>query len=809
MKRTLTIRLLLFFAAMLMTVVPCLAERVTVKGVIRDEHGSPVEVANIFVEKQLIGATSNLNGEYNISFESTDSVVIIYSMIGHQTRRRILRRPTGTITMDIVLPSLNMELQGVTVKETRRQTGTMQHISMKEARLTPDATGGSVESYIATQAGVSSTNELSTQYNVRGGNFDENSVYVNGIEVYRPLLIRAGQQEGLSFINPDMVENIGFSSGGYEARFGDKMSSVLDITYRRPEQFESTLSASLLGTNAYVGYGNGRLSLTNSIRYKTSEYLLGTLDTHGEYSPAFIDYQTFLHWRLAKGWSMGFIGNISQNKYDFVPHDRSTSFGTLADVKTFGVYFAGKEQDRFQTFFGSYNLSYAPDQDNSYSLNVSAYHTNERETYDIISQYWLNEVDSAVNLGLGTYMEHARNYLHANVMSIGLNGEHKIDAHHILWGLEAKDERVSERVNEWEYRDSAGYNVPHTGRDLQLIYNLRSVNAVHNRRLSAYVQDTWRFTNGAGLFVLNAGLRASYWTWNREVIVSPRASLGFVPAANESFTFRLASGVYHQSPFYKELRDTTIIDGSYHVLLNHHIRSQRSIHFVAAADYSFRIFDRPFKFSAELYYKALSNLIPYNVDNIRITYYGENCATGYATGLDMKLFGEFVPGTDSWLTCSFMRTEENIYGRWYPRPTDQRVNLSFNFSDYFPGTDRWKMSLRASYANGLPFGPPHSGREKQIFRAPAYRRVDIGMSYRLVGTDGYGPRTAIPFLQNSAFAASRSAVRNIWLGIDAFNLLGIRNVNSYYWITDIDNHQYAVPNYLTDRRVNFRILCEF
>ena len=809
MKRTLTIRLLLFFFSLLTAIAPCLAERVTVKGVIRDEHGSPVEIANIFVEKQLIGATSNLNGEYTVSFESADSVVIVYSMIGYQTRRRILRRPTGTITMDIMLPSLNMELQGITVKETRRQTGTMQHISMKEARLTPDATGGSVESFIATQAGVSSTNELSTQYNVRGGNFDENSVYVNGIEVYRPLLIRAGQQEGLSFINPDMVENIGFSSGGYEARFGDKMSSVLDITYRRPEAFESTLSASLLGANAYVGYGNRRFSLTNSIRYKTSEYLLGTLDTHGEYNPAFIDYQTYLHWRPSTRWSMGFIGNISQNKYNFVPHDRSTSFGTLAEVNYLNVYFAGKEQDRFQTFFGSYNLSYSPNTSSTFSLNASAYHTNERETYDIISQYWLNQVESDVNLGVATYMEHARNYLQANVMSIGLSGEHKIDAHHIQWGIEAKDERVRERVNEWEYRDSSGYSIPHTGQELELIYNLRSSNAVHNHRFSAYVQDTWRFTSDAGLFVLNAGLRASYWTWNHEPIVSPRASLGFVPAGNENFTFRLASGVYYQSPFYKEYRDTTIALGSYHVQLNHEIRSQRSIHFVAATDYSFRIFDRPFKFSAELYYKALSNLIPYNVNNIRITYYGENCASGYATGLDMKLFGEFVPGTDSWLTCSFMRTEEKIGGRWYPRPTDQRVNLSFNFSDYFPGTDRWKMNLRATYANGLPIGPPHSGREKQIFRAPSYRRLDIGMSYRLVGSDDNGPRTEIPFLRNTLMESSRSAVRNIWLGIDAFNLLGIRNVNSYYWITDINNHQYAVPNYLTGRRINFRILAEF
>lgn len=784
------------------------AQRVTVKGTVRDENGAPVEIANILVEKQLIGATTNLEGKYEIKFESTDSVVLVYSMIGYQTRRRILRNPSGTITIDIMLPTSNFTLQGITVKESRRQTGTMQKIDMKQARLSPDATGGSVESFIATQAGVSNTNELSTQYNVRGGNFDENSVYVNGIEIYRPLLIRAGQQEGLSFINPDMVQDIGFSSGGFEARYGDKMSSVLDITYRQPDDFESTFSASLLGANAYAGYGNGKLSFANSIRYKTSEYLLGTLDTHGEYAPAFLDYQAYLNWHINPNWNVGIIGNVSQNNYNFIPTDRTTSFGTLEDVKEFNVYFAGQERDRFQTFFGSGDITYNISSLSSVSLNVSAYHTNEKETFDIISQYWLDNVNEEVNMGVGTYMEHARNYLNATVASIALSGSHKIESHHILWGMEGKDEQVSEQLREWEYRDSSGYSIPHTENSLELIYNMQSDGSVHNRRYSGYLQDTWRFTNDVGLFVINAGVRASYWTWNHEPIVSPRASIGFIPSTNESFTFRLASGVYYQSPFYKEYRDTTVTRGTGIVTLNRDIRSQRSIHFVAAGDYQFHVFERPFKFSIEAYYKALSNLIPYNVDNIRISYYGVNCAKGFATGIDMKLFGEFVPGTDSWLTCSVMKTEENIGGVWYPRPTDQRINMSLYFTDYFPGTDRWKMSLKGTYANGLPFGPPHSGREKQIFRAPPYRRVDIGMSYRLLGSDEGEPRSQIPLLDNSPLARN-SHVRNIWLGVDAFNLLDIPNVNSYYWITDIENHQYAVPNYLTGRRINFRLTAEF
>ena len=772
---------------------------VTLKGRITDETGSPVEIANIWIARQMKGTTTNLKGEYSMTLTSADTVEITYSMIGHQTRRRVLFKPTGVITMDVMLPHSNTALQGVTIRETRRQTGTMQHLSQKQARLMPDASGGSIESFIATQAGVSSTNELSSTYNVRGGNYDENSVYVNGIEVYRPLLIRAGQQEGLSFINPDMVENIGFSSGGFEARYGDKMSSVLDITYRRPTQLESTLSASLLGANAYVGIGKeDKWSMTHSLRYKTSQYLLGTLDTQGEYDPSFVDYQTYLTYKLSEQWEAGFIGNISQNRYRFTPSDRNTSFGTLEDVKEFKVYFGGREEDMFRTWFGALNLTHTPSTNHKLTLNLSAYRTDEKETFDIVSQYWLNDVDDEKNMGVGTYMEHARNYLTASVVSGGLSGKHTLGQHELHWGTEYKLEQITDDINEWEMRDSAGYSLPHTGERLELIYNLRSQNEVRNHRLSAFVQDTWRKHTDVGLFVINGGMRFSYWSWNREPLFSPRLSVGFIPEENDRFTFRLATGMYYQSPFYKEFRDTVQAGGSSYVKLNKEIKSQRSIQVVGAMDYQFRVWDRPFKLTTEVYYKALSNLIPYNVNNVRLTYYGENCASGYAAGLDMKLFGEFVPGTDSWLTASIMRTEEKIDGKWYPRPTDQRFNLSFCLTDYFPGSDRWQMNLRAVYANGLPFGPPHSGRERLTFRAPAYRRVDIGMSYRLVNNEEH----AITYGWQRHF-------RNVWLGLDAFNLLGINNVNSYYWITDTENHRYAVPNYLTGLRLNARVLIEF
>ena len=772
---------------------------VLIRGTMTDETGSPIEIANIWVARQMKGTTTDLKGEYSLRIATADTVEITYSMIGYQTRKRILYKPAGVITMNIMLPHTNTTLQGVTIRETRRQTGSTQHLTQKQARLMPDASGGSVESFIATQAGVSSTNELSSTYNVRGGNFDENSVYVNGIEIYRPLLIRAGQQEGLSFINPDMVESIGFSSGGFEAKYGDKMSSVLDITYRRPTRLEGSVSAGLLGANAYIGTGKAeKWSMTHSLRYKTSRYLLGTLDTNGEYDPSFIDYQTFLTYHLTKQLEVGFIGNISRNDYRFIPTDRNTSFGTVEDVKEFKVYFGGQEVDQFLTSFGALTLTYDINESNKLTFNTSAYRTDEEETFDIVSQYWLNDVDDEKNMGVGTYMEHARNYLTASVLSMGIGGQHKKEQHEILWGAEYKLENISDDINEWEMRDSAGYSLPHTGKELELIYNLRSQNTVRNHRLSAFVQDTWRKHSDVGLFVINGGARLSYWTWNNEPLFSPRLSVGFIPEANDKFTFRLATGIYYQSPFYKEFRDTTQAGGSSYVRLNKDIKSQRSIQVVGAMDYQFRVWDRPFKFTSEVYYKDLSNLIPYNINNVRLTYYGENCASGYAAGLDMKLFGEFIPGTDSWLTASIMRTEEKIDGKWYPRPTDQRVNISLCLTDYFPGSDRWQMNLRAVYANGLPFGPPHSGREKQIFRAPAYRRVDIGMSYRLVNNE-----------ERTIHTGWQQYLRNVWLGVDAFNLLGINNVNSYYWITDTENHRYGVPNYLTGRRINARILIEF
>lgn len=777
-------------------------ERVKIGGTITDEQGAPIELATIRLEGTAIGTVSNLKGRYSLTFQSQDSVVIVYSMLGYQTRKRTLMKPKGNISINMVLPPVDFELGEVVITERQRQTGTVQQIDAGAGKLMSDASGGSIEAIIATQAGVSSNNELSSQYNVRGGSFDENMVYVNGIEVYRPLLIRAGQQEGLSFINPDMVKSIHFSTGGYEARFGDKMSSVLDITYKKPERTEATINMSLLGASAYMGIKANKLTWTHAVRYKSNRYLLGTLDTHGEYDPRFIDYQTYLNWAPSRRWEVALMGNFSENRYNFQPEDRLTRFGTLANIREFKVYFDGQEKDMFRTYFGAASLTYHFNKYNNVVFNVSAFKTNEKETYDITGQYWLSNLDESGNdtsetIGVGTYMEHARNYLDADVQTYTLSGNHQLNRHRITWGAEFKREHITDKLREWEMRDSAGYTMPHIPEGPELIYSLRANNNINSTRAAFYVQDTYRFQSAVGLFTLTAGVRGSYWNWNKEFIVSPRASLALIPSANDRFTLRAAAGVYYQTPFYKEFRDTTTVNGTTHVSLNKHIKSQRSLHFVLGGDYNFRVAGRPFRFTTEVYYKALSNLIPYNIDNVRISYYGQNIADGYAAGLDMKLFGEFVPGTDSWLTLSLMKTEEKINGHWIPRPTDQRYNLSLFFTDYFPGSTKWKMNLKANLAGGLPFGPPHGGREANIFRTTPYRRVDIGLSRRLFGNaDGYdNNKTGLHF-------------RSVWLGVDVLNLLNINNINSYYWVTDPGGNQFAVPNYLTSRQVNVRLLIE-
>lgn len=785
-----------YITVLLLLCVICVkAQTFTLQGKVTDSNMSPVELATVSVVEQGKMTMTNLKGEFSMQLRSADSVVVRFSMVGYKTKTRVLRRPRGKQTLLIQLFDDN-QLAGITVTEKRRQTGSTQQLETKDMKNSPSVTGNAVEELIQSQAGVSTHSELSSQYNVRGGSFDENSVYINNVEIYRPFLVRSGQQEGLSIINPNMVESIGFSTGGFEARYGDKMSSVLDIKYKKPKKFEANVAANLLGASAYVGFSTKKFSWSNGIRYKTNKYLLGSLETKGEYDPNFLDYQTYLTYEPSKNWSIEVIGDISENHYNFYPEDRETKFGTLENVKSFKVYFDGQEKDVFRTYFGSLSISRKFGEKTKLSLIASAFHTNEQEKYDIQGQYWLTQTETSENLGVGTYMEHARNYLEATVKSVKVALEHKTKKHDIQAGLTYRIENITENSKEYEMRDSSGYSIPHTGEDLYMIYSLKAKNTLDANRLETYIQDTWRFSSKGEhtFFTLNYGIRFSHWNFNKESIVSPRVSLGIVPAFNHNVTIRFATGVYYQAPFYKELRDTSTINGITYATLNKKIKSQRSIHFIAGFDYRFKMKDRPYKFTAEAYYKALSNLVPYTVDNVKIVYDASQQCSGHAMGLDLKLYGEFVPGTDSWVSLSLMNTRININGKSIPMPTDQRYSLNLFFTDYFPGTDRWRMSLKLAFADGLPFGAPHRQLDEQPFRAPAYKRADIGMSYRLL---------------NNEKGDRKSIFKNIWLGVDCLNLFGINNVNSYYWITDVTNHQYAVPNYLTGRQINVKASFEF
>lgn len=769
--------------------------RVKLRGTIVDEDQEPIPMVIVRIEGQGIVATAGLDGKYNIAFHTADSVVVVYQMMGFQKRQKVLKKPVGELVLNIVMKSTDRRLDDVEVVESRRQMSQNQTLNTQELKRLPSTTGNAVEELVATQAGVSTHNELSSQYNVRGGSFDENFVYINGVEVYRPLLISSGQQEGLSVINSDMVEKVDFSAGGFEAKYGDKMSSVLDITYHKPKGWEGSLQGSLLGASGYAGYGNKKFSFSNGLRYKTNQYMLGSLETKGEYKPKFLDYQAYLSWTPSKYWTFDVIGYISRNDYKFVPKDRETRFGTMEDVKSFRVYFDGQEEDLFRTLFGTAKLTRKLNERSNLSLAFSAFTTKERETYDIQGQYWLDDAIVGKQLSVGTYMEHARNLLTSNTKTLKLDYNLKRKNHTLLAGIGWKHDNIKENAREWESRDSSGYSIPHTGTDLMLIYNLKSKNQIKTNHMETYVQDTWRKESSLGIISVNYGARLSFWSWNKEWLFSPRVSMGYVPSKNENFTFRLATGLYYQRPFYKELRDTVTTNGNTIVRLNKDIKSQRSFQILAGMEYKFRVMKRPFKFTSEIYYKAQGNMIPYNVDNVRIVYYGENLAKGFVTGIDLKIYGELTKGTDSWISFGLMKAQMNLNGKKIPQPTDQRWNLNFFFSDFFPGTTRWKMNLKASFADGLPFGPPHTGLEKQAFRAPAYKRIDIGMNYRA--------------LNNTDRHLKHNAVKNIWLGLDCFNIFGFSNVSGYFWVNDVVGNQFAVPNYLTGRMINARVLIEF
>ncbi len=777
--------------------------QVKIHGKVTDADNNPMEFVTVRVAGTAIGTTTGLEGEYQLSAAQQDTIKLVFTCIGYKEVERQLIDAKGDQTVNVRMYLSSKELSEVEVTEFKKQTGSLQSIDAGSYKLSPDVSGGSIESLITTMAGVSSSNEMSSQYSVRGGSYDENSVYINGIEVYRPLLITSGQQEGLSIINPDMVDKVSFSTGGFPAEYGDKMASVLDITYRQPEAFEGSVSGSLMGGSLSLGQSTRHFSQLHGVRYKRNTSLLSSMETKGEYDPNFFDYQTNLNYRINSKWQISFLGNIAINNYNFTPVNRTTNFGTAEDAKQFTVYFDGKEKDRFETYFGALTLRYRPSKSTDYTLLASGYLTNELVTYDISGEYWLDQAGTSGEggiggeLGVGRYHEHARDRIKASVLSLAFRGNTSVAHHNISYGLTFNHENVYERSREWELRDSAGFSLPNTGETLEMIYSLTSRQDLLSNRFALFAQDTYRLNAASGYYSFNGGIRMSYWDFNKEFLISPRVSVGYVPAGNDHWAFRFATGLYYQSPFYKEFRMP--IENGTMIKLNDEIKSQRSWQFILGADYTFRMFNRPFKLSGEAYYKALSNLIPYEVDNLKVVYDGVNSSSGFATGLDFKLFGQFVPGSDSWISFSLMKTQEDLNGVKVPRPNDQRYSFALYFTDYFPKFPKLKFSLRGIFADGLPTTAPRSSRDKGYFRTPAYKRVDIGFSYALLSPLSEGQ-------QRSGFLRH---LKSVWLGLDCFNLFDISNVSSYYWVTDVNDIQYAVPNYLTRRQINVRLSIDF
>lgn len=797
----------LYILSLLLLIASAGHAQVKIFGKVIDAEEQPIEFATVRIAGTAVGATTGLDGSYSLSVAESDTIEIIFTCIGYKEHKQKLISPSGNVNVNAKLFKTTRELEAIEVTEYKKQTGGMQTLDAGQLKVGPNASGNAVEGLLTTIAGVSSKDEMSSQYSVRGGSYDENSVYINGIEVYRPQLISSGQQEGLSIINPSLVGSIEFSTGGFSAEYGDKMSSVLDITYRQPESFEGNVAASLMGAEAAIGQSTGKFSQLHGIRYKRNTTLLSSLETKGEYDPSFFDYQTNLRLKLNDQWNISFLGNIAMNNYKFTPKTRSTSFGTSQNVKEFTVYFDGKERDRFETYFGALELNYDVNKSTGFTLLASGFLTNELVAYDISGEYWLDEAgtndgENSVGgeIGVGKYLEHSRNRFQAGVFTLGLKGHTSLNRHNLQYGLEYRNQQIYDRTSEWEQRDSAGYSLPNIDNKLEMIYNLTSKHDLTTNKLSWYAQDTYRLMVNAGLFTFNGGLRMSYWDFNNEFLVSPRISIGYIPEFNNSLSFRLSGGLYYQSPFYKEFRETkTDENENSYAELNRDIKSQRSIQLILGGDYTFRALDRPFKITAEAYYKKLDDIIPYELDNLKIVYSGRNEADGFIAGIDFKFFGQFVPGTDSWFSFSLMKTQENLNGVKVPRPTDQRYSFGVFFNDYFPKFPKLKFSLKGIISDGFPMTPPQVSRDVSYFRAPAYKRLDIGFQYQLVGGEKDGVR---PYNFWRHF-------KSIWIGVDVFNLFDFSNVSSYYWVTDVNNIQYAVPNYLTRRQFNVNLSVAF
>lgn len=790
-------------------------------GTLRDSTGMPVPYAHIFIKGLQKGTISDSTGYYFIQLPAETIHPVSFSCVGYEPYEvSVMLMPGERRRLDPLMKRSVGIIDDISVTRLHSRNNSFHRLDIRDFTSIPSISG-QVESALKTFPGVSSSNELSSQYSVRGGNFDENLVYVNEVEVYRPFLIRSGQQEGLSFINSDLVSSIRFSAGGFDASYGDKMSSVLDIHYRTPEENSYSASASFLGGSAHLEgvTAHDRLTYLAGFRYKSNQYLLSTLDVKGNYKPVFIDVQTFITYKYSGKLDLSFLGNISDNRYRFIPEDRITSFGTVQNAVQLYIDYEGQETDRFSTILGAFTARWKPLNNLNLRFISSIYNTSESETFDIQGRYSLNELDkelgsenlgdSVMNIGIGRYLNHARNYLDGFVSSFEHKGSLNAGNNYFNWGLKYQHEWIDNQVNEWELTDSAGFSVPNNNRQVNLSYSYRADLSLSGARVNSYVQYARKTYLGSSSLDVNAGIRSSWWNINREWLISPRFSLWLNPNWRRDFQFYLSGGYYYQPAFFKEMRDR---EGH----LNRGIRAQKSVQLVLGTDYTFLAWDRPFKYTAEIYYKSLDRLVPYRIDNVRIVYAGKNMAHGYAAGIDMKVNGEFVPGVESWASLSIMQTREDIRGDryldkndeivnpgYYPRPSDQLFNFGMYFQDYMPADPSYRVQFSLHYGSGLPTTPPYANRYDQVFRMPPYRRVDIG--FTKVFKDEKDQYVKGGWLRPFS---------SFWISAELFNLLDINNTISYQWVTTIHNLSgqvfwYAVPNYLTSRRLNIRVMMKF
>ena len=834
--------LLLFFLLLgSLTITAQDSTKAVITGRVITDQNQPLPGAYIFINDFQHGTISDSLGFYKKTIAPNKEFKLIIAYIGYDTAYATQTiKPGETVTLNFQLNFDTRKMKALVILANQRE---------QQIGLTPISTkdvmqiagpGSSIERTLIFQGmGVASRNELSSQYSVRGGNFDENLIYVNGVQIYRPFLVRSGRQEGLSFVNPSMVSNVNFSSGGFESRYGDKLSSVLDVTYKEPEKFAGFVEASFLGAQVAVEQASDdkRFTQIHGFRYRTNQYILKGLDTQGEYKPNFIDYQGYFTYDISDKVEVGFLGSYSRNKYHFIPETRVTEFGSFQEALRLTVYYDGQEIDEYETALGAFTLSILPHDSLSLKFSASINNSNENETFDIEGAYRLDELDKdlgsdnfgqvAFSRGIGGFLNHARNYYQGTIASLTHDGKLYTKKGEVSWGARGSMEWIDDKYEEWENIDSSGYSISQTpSSQLVLNQSYASTNTLSWYRLNGYAQWERTYNIDSNLFHVNVGGRLNYWSFNNQLVGGPRILASYKPNWDKHYRFKVAWGYYHQPPSFREMRN---IEGQ----INPDIKAQTSIHYVIGAENDFTMWGRPFKLTAEMYYKDLKNLIPYELDNVRIRYYAKNNSNGYAAGLDFKINGEFVKGVESWASLSFMKTEEDLtddfYYKYYdangkevnpgdpfnpvatteriepgavPRPTDQRVNFAIFFQDYLPNNPTFKTNITIYLATGLPFGPPSFDKYNDIFRMPAYRRVDIGFSKELL-QNKHEQRNKLG--RTNGF----KQLKSVWVALEVFNVLGVQNTISYSWVHDISNKYYAVPNYLTPRQVNLKLQFKF